>query len=351
MTPRRPHTPQTPHTPRPAAHPIPRLLTFALLPLALSLCLAALATASAFKLTQQPTASQSSLSVAVASIPDLSARLSALDPRRPVDYFLLAEEVAAEADLSRANRELAIRLYVLAAVLDMEQHNARDSSPSADPAQAVAASACLGIAALSPQEANKRWLVAVAQLIDQQRAPRGAPPRPRAKVVSAPENVALDLASALGLARAGEGRRAEQLLSRPGVTELLRAYQNLLRSDASSASGEDRLREAIRDWPVCPECRNRRVIFRSDNPGRTPARAHACGTCDASPGPVMSPEQLLADLRLEDALLRGIHRVWSAQVQADQGTPLVDPEPELLAQRMNIDPTLRIHRRGEWIAP
>ncbi|MFN9132520.1 MAG: hypothetical protein ACK5XO_07525 [Phycisphaerales bacterium] len=303
--------------------------------------------------TLAPPAPASPTTPAIASIRDLPARLSALDPRRPADYFLLAEEVAMEADLSPAIRDLAIRLYVLAAVIDIEQH-ASANTPSAPPdstANAIAASACLGIAALCPKESDKRWLVAVAQLIDQQRTTPSARPRAAAKVVAAPENVALDLASALGLARAGEGRRAEQLLNRPGVTELLRAYQNLIRTDASSISGEDRLREIIRDWPVCPECRNRRVIFRSDNPGRAPARAHACNTCNASPGPALSPDELLADLRLEDALLRGIHRVWSAQVEADQGAPLVDPEPALLAQRMRIDPSLRAFRRGEWVAP
>ncbi|MFO0084193.1 MAG: hypothetical protein ACK55O_16520, partial [Phycisphaerales bacterium] len=80
--------------------------------------------------TLAPPAPASPTTPAIASIRDLPARLSALDPRRPADYFLLAEEVAMEADLSPAIRDLAIRLYVLAAVIDIEQH-ASANTPSA----------------------------------------------------------------------------------------------------------------------------------------------------------------------------------------------------------------------------
>jgi hypothetical protein len=67
------------------------------------------------------------------------------------------------------------------------------------------------------------------------------------------------------------------------------------------------------------------------------------------PGPVLSPSELLGQLRLEAALLRGIHRLWSAQIQADAGEPLRDPRPEDVAMIFRVDPNAVLYRHGKWI--
>jgi hypothetical protein len=283
-------------------------------------------------------------------LPDLAARLTALDPAKPLDYYLLAEEVAAEATLLPA-RDLARRLYVLAFELDRAQRGDEESPPATTAGKSVGPSVCIALAAMAGPESERRWLRALGLQL------RSAPAEgktdtpssrtPEIRVV--PDQVALELATALGLVRSGEGRRAATLLKRPGVAETLDAYSTVL-EEGSAGNARQRIERWIEQWPTCPQCSNKRTIARVETPGQPP-RTLLCPTCGGVPGPKLTPEERLGQLRLESALLRGIHRLWSAQVVADNAQPLRDPDPDELATTYRIDPRLSIFRDGRWVAP
>ncbi len=277
-------------------------------------------------------ASPSSDAYAALPIPDLNARLAALKPTNPVDYFRLAEEVAEEREADGA-RGLARRLYILAFELDRQS----------EPPTGLAASACLGLAALTTIQSEKRWLRALAS---QYEPPRPSEDHPGAALridpPAVPERAALQVASALGAVRGGEGARANAMLRRPGLWPVIEANETML------PGGISRLRELISTWPSCPECHNRRLIIKPLAPGGPPS-PRLCPTCGGMPGPVLPPAELLGQLRLEAALLRGIHRLWSAQIQADGGEPLRDPRAEDVALIFRVDANAVLYRNGKWV--
>jgi hypothetical protein len=156
-----------------------------------------------------------------------------------------------------------------------------------------------------------------------------------------PEVTALNLATAMGLARAGEGKKAEGYLAREGVRELLATTQAAI---SGSASARDPVQKWIEDWPVCPTCKNRRIVTRGNE-------STLCPYCDGNPGPRLSDEQLLKQYRAESLLLRGVYRSWSAQILADDGEPLRDPNPADLAASFGVDARATVWRKGAWVAP
>lgn len=260
----------------------------------------------------------------------LSEKLAALAPSDPMAYFRLGEEVAAEA-FDRPSRDLARTLFVLAMHLDREQGGKLHLTPSA----------CLALATLTPSESERRWLAAMASASDtradaQERQARLPP--------AVSESVALELATTLGLLRAGEGRRAEQSLAKPAVAELLGAYENVL-NDEGHLGGISRLRQIAAQWP-CPECRNRRVVTRGEG-----GKPRLCPTCGGVPGPRLQRSELIVHLRMESALLRGIHRLWSAQALADNNQPLREADPNELAAWYKVDTTRTVWRAGDWKTP
>jgi len=282
-------------------------------------------------------------------IPNLEARLEALSPDDPEAYFLLGEEVAAEIPVSPAARTLAQQLFVLAYELNR-------AAEGADPA--LTRSICLALASTidagegSGQKAtraaaaasDRRWLLALARSLD---ADRVVPEFEAAPPGASRRDTALDVATVLGYARSGEGRRAEQLLQRPGVAEMLTQYEALL-SAPGLETGAAAIRRYIAQWPNCPECRNRRAVTR---PGEGGGTTTICYTCRGNPGPRLSDEEILLQLRLEAALLSGIQRSWAAQVSADSGAPLRDLDPSELAATFNIDPSRTLWRNGAWTWP
>lgn len=274
----------------------------------------------------------------LAEIPvaSLSERLAQLTPARPLEYFLLAEEVASEAK-TRAARQLARELYVLAMRLDQRASGGR-LTPS-----------CLrGLTTVAADDRQRAWFAATARVAEQTTLNTGSVVKQRLALLEPTDQAAFDLATALGFARTGDGRRAESLLARPGVGQILDAYENVLNADGQINAGQ-LLRKWMRDYPSCPECRNRRVINRTDGPG-TPVRSRLCGTCLGMPGPEMSEAELIAQLRTESSLLRGIHRFWSSQYLVDNGEPLRDPTPEAVAQVLNISEATPFFRNGLWTA-
>lgn len=266
----------------------------------------------------------------------LATELAALSPAAPRGYFLLAERVAdlgverGDESLRRLARQLAVLSYELTKVYG----GAADDS---------ARSVCLLLASIAPSPEEARWLRALARTFDRDvlgavfEPPTTGPTR---------DEAALDAATVLGLVRTGQGRRAERLLTKPGVADLLQRHERLLHP--AGLSGEfNRLRRTIADWPTCPQCRGRRSITRLDNNGRL-AGVTLCDTCLGLPGPRVSPGELVLQLRLEALLLSGVQRSWSGQILIDGGAPLRELDADELAPRFGVDAARPLWRDGEW---
>jgi hypothetical protein len=267
-------------------------------------------------------------------VPRLRERLSELDASDAMAYIELAEEVTSETG-SPEDRDLARQLYAVAYDLE-RQTRARPE---------VMAGACLGLASLEVSDEGSGWLYAVAGLVDP-RATRGEGAGVTTLAVS--PQVAVAAANALGLARSGEGRRAARIYEDPAVRQVFERYGRLL-GGTGGLTGLSRFERALRDWPDL-ECGGARVITRRGEDG---VETHLCPTCRGNPGPPMSEQEFLAQLRFESRLLRGIHQSWGAQIAADGGAPLLDPDPdrvpELLAARYGVNTAHRLWREGVWV--
>jgi hypothetical protein len=270
------------------------------------------------------------------TVPDLSKRLEALSPANPQAYFDLAEEVAAVGN--RDARRLARRLYVLAFVLDRP--------PRGD--GTLGQSACLGLIALTPRPGERRWLAAVSAVIESDRVPGGVlvPPPEPAPIVDAATGYQLSMA--IALVRGGEGRRAASLLKRPAVSSALDNYARVL-EDRGSLGVASEIRQRAESYPFCSDCKNRRTVNRVPRAGEPP-KVMLCPTCEGLPGQRFTQAEFLTQIAMEAALLRGIHRLWSAQALSDGGEPLRDPEPEELPAWYGIDATRCLFRGGAWVA-
>ena len=264
--------------------------------------------------------------------PELRTRLEALNPSDPKAYFDLGEEVADTAD-NPATLGLARRLFVLALHLDRARSGQR-----------LSASACLALADLAARERDRRWLQSLAGTLDQRLA---GPAWVRRAEKLASSQAGYNAATALGLVRSGDGVRARQALADPAARSLLRSYERLLNAAGLSGALRALEREADR-WP-CPECHNQRIV-RKLGSGREP-QYRLCTNCQGNPGPLMTVPELVAHLRLESQLLSGIQRSWSAQVSADRGAPLRDPDPADVAPAFDIDPAQCVFRNGQWTEP
>lgn len=261
------------------------------------------------------------------------ARLEVLSPSNPAAYFLLAEEVADAAPSDVASRQLATRLYIIALNLDLARNPTRP---------ALAASACVALAELDQGAGEATWLLALAQRLD----PRQSRPAWLVQPASStPDSVQYRIATAMGMIRAGDGIQARRILSDRAVEPSFRALDRMLRR-MTNMSNRDLLREASR-WP-CTECANQRVVRRL---GVSPPEYRVCTSCGGTPGPDLSPLELIEHLRVESYLLDVGQRSWGAQTLVDNGAPIVDPEPESVAKAFGVDPTRSLFRNGAWIAP
>jgi len=272
----------------------------------------------------------------VAAAIDWSSRLQALSPERPEEYFLLAEEVAGEGT-DTASRFLARELYVLALELNKRLDPVKQSPR-------LAPSVCLGLAAIARRDDERRWLVALAQSLSEPTGfgPSSVTTAPSGAGQTAPET-ALDVANSIGHARAGEGRRAEALLEKPGVAA---ALSRLDEGQSSMYSLGSFVNKAIREWPACPQCRNRRAVPSGGKSGEM----ILCDTCRGNPGPKISKDELIHQLRIESSLLNGTQRSWAAQLVTDGGAPLRDLDISELAATYEVDPAKPLWRNGKWAA-
>lgn len=263
-------------------------------------------------------------------IPDIRARLESLSPDRAIDYFLLGEEVAQEVS-NPAESELARTLYVLAFDLDRKQGGR------------LSASIALALADLVGIGSDRDWLIALAHALDhrltRQDWRRSAPPE-------ASGELAYRAALAVGRVRSGHGNEAQELLSDPDVFAIIKRYEPLLSPVGQPGRADWLLREARR-WP-CPECGFDR-LSKAEGPSET--GFVPCRVCQGSPGPQLSLDEFLATLRFEARMLSGAHRSWAAQVIADAGSPVRDPDPGELAGVLAVDPRKTLWRDGRWIAP
>jgi hypothetical protein len=255
-------------------------------------------------------------------------RLAALNPAEPSGYFLLAEEVADGAnDQERA--ALAQTLYALA----FELYRAAGDNQRA-------ASCAIGLASTERLERSRRWLQAVAGALDRRYA---LPDWAVAATGSISDETALKAATVLGLARAGEGRDARKLFDQPGVADLMRRYERAMGSTGETGS-LSRLEKYMDAWP-CKECGNQRVVGR---PGEKGPELRLCPTCKGNPGPRLTQEEYIAQLRFEAALLNGIQRSWAAQITVDEAAPLRDPDPAEVAATYGVDASHAFFRAGKW---
>ncbi|XVJ59935.1 MAG: hypothetical protein HEQ23_11250 [Tepidisphaera sp.] len=261
------------------------------------------------------------------------SKLERLTPADPESYYNLAEEVADAADSPERVR-LAQELFTLAFVLD----DARSGGKRGD----FAASCCVALSSIARSEADRRWLAALAVAIDPRRQPPGWLAVQRE---AASAQTAFQAASALGFARTGDGRQTLLALDVPAVRALLGAYDRLIMDSPYRGTLAAIEGEASR-WP-CKECGNQRIVRKS-------SRANdykLCSTCNGRPGMKLTPEQWLAQIRLESLLLSGIHRSWGAQVASDLGEPLRDPDARELPGVLGVDAARTVWRNGAWARP
>lgn len=267
----------------------------------------------------------------VAQPGEFAQRLAALKPESPERYFELAEELA-DTVAEEADKALPRALYVLAFELDRRRPQGGR----------LAASCALGLAKIERLERDRRWLTALAGAIDRRYG------LPDWNVAAAPllsDETAAKAATVLGLTRSGDGRDARKLMDEPGVLDVLKRYERAIGTTGETGA-LSRLDKYMQAWP-CPECHNARVVRRMTDKG---PEFRLCPACRGNPGPQLSEEELIGQLRFEAALLNGIQRSWAAQVVVDQGAPLRDPDPEQLAAFFRVNPAKVYWRDGKWSA-
>lgn len=259
-------------------------------------------------------------------IAGMTRRLESLSPSSPREYFLLGEEIASESP-DDVDRRLARQLYVLAYEIDKR---------SQVPDPQLGGSVCLALAAIAESDDEKRWLTALAETL----APEGTPDMRRIKSTTASRDpAAFDLATMLSFVRIGEGRRAEKLLEKLGVGDLLEKCDKLL---LPGVGGAAQVRRRIDEWPNCPQCRGHRSV-------KDAAGVHLCPTCKGTPGPTLPPGELVGHIRTESSLLSGQQRSWAGQLIADAGATLRELDPSELPATFGVSAARPLWRSGAWV--
>jgi hypothetical protein len=239
-----------------------------------------------------------------------SERLEQLDSTRPIDYFLLAEEVA-DAATSVEDRTLARQLFGLAGALAPQE---------------LGRSAALALASLAEDDRERRTLRALASLlaaddeaIAAQESLRGRP---------SPQH-ALALSEAFSQLRRGQGPRATAILKTPEVAELLDTHAGQL------PGGADRFREDCRAFKggVRPAYADSQRLLMLEI--ELAVLAMAAGTPTATGG--------AREVRVDSG--------WSSALVATSGAPLLELDTARLEKAFGVDPARSTWRNGQWERP
>ncbi|MFM7259862.1 MAG: hypothetical protein ACKO3W_04595 [bacterium] len=216
-----------------------------------------------------------------------SERLEALDPMRPLDYLVLAEEVA-DAAASEGERQLARELFGLAGALDTER---------------LGRSALLALAQFSTDRRERDRALAAAEIV----GGRGGALRVfRAE----PEQIEA-LSRAFSFYRRGEGRKAINVLRQADADAVL-----------------DELDDAI--------------------PGGANGFRAALDAMKSGGGSRPDPETVRRLLLVELALRRGDARSISLDLILRGDEPLIEIDPNDPAALWQVDPAKPWWRNGRW---
>lgn len=258
---------------------------------------------------------------------EILACLRSISPGDPESLLRAGEDLAA----MRTPLSVRVARRMLAGAIELDRARAGGR---------VAAGACLLLSELATSEPERRWFAALARAMEAASADRSwLNQGPDAYNAEAAYNGAC----VIGLVRAGDGLAARQLLNEPGVRQILLDHERLLSTIGEPGGLAYVEREASR-WP-CPECRNDRVVRTVVD--RQP-QYKLCPTCNGNPGPALSDEAVILQLRLEAVLLHGVQRSWAAQLAADRGRPLDDPDPDELSDVLGFDSRAFVFRDGRW---
>ena len=224
--------------------------------------------------------------------PVLRESLQALDPAVPGDYFELAEHVADTAD-SPGDRDLAIRLFALAATLDPDRWGH---------------GSLLGIRLLlSGDEKRLRAVSALLELHDDDRPNL----LPRQEVTLGAESTAAVKAfDVISFIRTGDSTRVRNLLQHGnGVREMLEAHGD------SVPGGMKRLLDRA-------SARNAQVL--------------------------LNEKEYIALLQVQSRLLGGRQETWAATLAVGRGRPLEDLSEAQLGSVLELDLEMTTWRDGAW---
>lgn len=258
----------------------------------------------------------------------LEERLESLRPDDPMAYFDLGEEVAYEMGFL-AGRNLARHLFVLSFELDRKSAHPRG----------LGASVCLALAELSMDVNEQRWLRALAEslggsLHDMRWSASFA--------VSGSDQGPLDLADAMGRAQAGDVRKLRSMLARFDVATMLRDAG--MKPDDAKEFVRTLQREVDRLRAYPPSREVRRTTDGTMVVELDPVTG-------GNPGPSLTRDEYLEQLRVELLLLDGRPRTWAGQMLMGGGAPLRDIDPRELAPYFGVDPAkseFRVPKGAEW---
>jgi len=258
-------------------------------------------------------------------------QLAALSPDDPRGYYLLGEELL-DAAIGPADHQLASQVLILAF----------ESARIAGGHPAVMAGACRALASMPRPSREKRLLESLVAFVD----PSSVPPRwMKRQAPTLVDSTPYRLSVLLSLIRGGEGGAAKQALAKVDLRDAVVAIEPFL-AKGGVTGGLTALDRYAHAWP-CRECGNARIIRKQNT---TPPEYVVCPHCAGTPGPEMTYDEYVAQIRLEAWLLQGANRSWAAQLTADDGAPLSDPDPASLCSRLRIDGTKMYWRLGAWVA-
>lgn len=229
-------------------------------------------------------------------------QLEQLDPRHPLAYIELAEELADAAHTGGKERDAALRdlakhLFALAGAID--------------PAK-FGRSACLAIASMSEDRNERDRLLALADLLPGRDVFRAWAPTMEEEEAVSP-TTALALSEALGYYRQGHGNRALALLDKHDLRPVLTRFGDLL------PGGPERFLEDCKHYTG----------------GRKPT---------------IFEGGIARMLTLEAALLGGKERSWAGEVMLTGAAPLIEIDPANLDEMLEVDATRPYFVNGSFEA-